>query len=815
MRDGYREWLASQGYALNTQNTQLSQANRLENVYGDLDTHFDRDRFASLRSELAYSSADLLAKRPNPSRIAINGDIYNGLASYRAALTYYSRFRDGSGGLAEVGIRRAALDGMRELFLAWCPDFGDFEQRDGAYWETERAYKDEVIGKTTALIAGGGHADELGRGMYDVLQEPPANFVGWRTFANIKDADDAARNDVHAALGELLLDGSEPAEAAARAAERIHPLITRRGLGNAAFAQVRTLVTAALALARPDEAIAVKTRFMDRAAKQLTGRAMFAPQVMSAIEYRTFLALAQDLFTIMRDEWRWRPRDLWDVQGFLWVASQDEAERPGDTLTQPAATARTITPATGSEVYWLVGAAYGGTDDQLARFLREGIWHVSTPDDRQRELTLSMRPGEPIAIKAAFREARHRVPFDARGHDVSAMRIKARGVIIRNWEDGEHVSVAWEQDYAPRTWYFYTNRTTIWKVRPGDPYADQLLQFVFRNGEQQLSWWRNQPYWRERFGDRTESGSQPEERDFTIPLASIAADPYDVDSIVEEGCFLDRAWLYQVVEQVRAKKNLILQGPPGTGKTWLAKRLGYALLGAKDASRLTAIQFQPSMSYEDFVRGYRPVDGKLQLADGLFLRLIDRALARPDEPHVLVIEEINRGNPSQIFGELLTLLEADKRKPGEALQLAYGEPGADPVYVPENLHVIGTMNLADRSLALVDLALRRRFAFRTLRPALNARWRAWCTAKAGLPAAEVERIGQRMEALNGVIAGDRALGEQFCVGHSFVTPLTGSAPGDAKAWFAQVVETEIGPLLEEYWYDAPEKAREARAKLLA
>lgn len=293
------------------------------------------------------------------------------------------------------------------------------------------------------------------------------------------------------------------------------------------------------------------------------------------------------------------------------------------------------------------------------------------------------------------------------------------------------------------------------------------------------------------------------------------APPYDAQSIVDEGCFLPKDRIEAAVELLRRKKNLILQGPPGTGKTWLAKRLGYALIGAKDTERLVALQFQPSLSYEDFVRGWRP-DGRggLRLADGAFLEAVQAATVEPGRPFVLVIEEVNRGNPAQILGELLTLVEATKRGPEEALRLAYPRSIDERVYVPENLYIVGTMNLADRSLALVDLALRRRFAFLTLMPELGSRWRAWCIAR-GVPSALVAEIGARMDVLNAAIAEDRALGPQFQVGHSFVTPLGDDALSEDgwRRWYDETIETEVAPLLAEYWFDDATKARQQTAAL--
>ncbi|OQB35914.1 MAG: 5-methylcytosine-specific restriction enzyme B [Candidatus Hydrogenedentes bacterium ADurb.Bin179] len=291
--------------------------------------------------------------------------------------------------------------------------------------------------------------------------------------------------------------------------------------------------------------------------------------------------------------------------------------------------------------------------------------------------------------------------------------------------------------------------------------------------------------------------------------------PYSIEEILADGCFLDRARLQEILERLRTKKNIILQGPPGTGKTWLAKRIAFSLMEARDENKLRAVQFHPNLSYEDFVRGWRPDgDGKLTLVDGPFMEMVKAALEAPKIKHVMVIEEINRGNPAQIFGEMLTLLEADKRTPSEALELCYRRDRGETVYVPANLYVIGTMNIADRSLALVDFALRRRFAFINLVPLFGKVWHDWVAQEFKIAPVILNEIEKRMLLLNEEIAADTNLGPQFQVGHSYVVPPTGAVINDARQWFRQVARTEIGPLLDEYWFDNLDKARKAVETLL-
>jgi 5-methylcytosine-specific restriction protein B len=233
--------------------------------------------------------------------------------------------------------------------------------------------------------------------------------------------------------------------------------------------------------------------------------------------------------------------------------------------------------------------------------------------------------------------------------------------------------------------------------------------------------------------------------------------------------------------------------------------------------QLRVVQFHPNLSCEDFVRGWRPSgNGGLTLHDGVVMQMVRAALENPLQRYVLVIEEINRGNPAQIFGELLTLLQAGKRTPRDAMQLCYPDPDGihRPVYVPENLFVIGTMNIADRSLALVDMAFRRRFAFITLEPALGEPWRDYVVNQRAMEPSAAAAIEQRLSQLNAAIAADSRLGKAFQIGHSYVTPHQSLEGRSSRDWFAEVVASELKPLLQEYWFDAPEQAAREAERLL-
>ena len=243
------------------------------------------------------------------------------------------------------------------------------------------------------------------------------------------------------------------------------------------------------------------------------------------------------------------------------------------------------------------------------------------------------------------------------------------------------------------------------------------------------------------------------------------------------------------------------RAPQASGRAYAARHIAFALLGELDHSRVEMVQFHQSYAYEDFVQGWRPKpEGGFRLKNGVFVEFCNRARIDSARTYVFIIDEINRGNLSKILGDLMMLIEADKRGAKNAIPLTYSESDGERFSVPDNVHLLGLMNTADRSLALVDYALRRRFVFFSLRPALESEKFAAQLISAGGSAALIETIRRGVDALNTQILADSDLGEGFLIGHSFFCPGANDKPlGDG--WFEQIVDTELAPLIREYWFD--------------
>lgn len=277
-------------------------------------------------------------------------------------------------------------------------------------------------------------------------------------------------------------------------------------------------------------------------------------------------------------------------------------------------------------------------------------------------------------------------------------------------------------------------------------------------------------------------------------------DPYTREDFLNE-VYISKDDYDTMVEVLRDKKNIILQGAPGVGKTFVAKRLAYSIMGVKDVERVMMVQFHQSYSYEDFIMGFRPSQSGFELKKGAFYNFCKKAADDNENDYFFIIDEINRGNLSKIFGELFMLVENDKRGSRYKLQLLYSD---ELFYIPDNVYIIGMMNTADRSLAMMDYALRRRFAFIDLKPAFKSeQFRAY---RRELDDRKFDSLIQCVENLNERISADESLGDGFCIGHSYFCNLKKEELTDKK--LSNIVEFELIPMLKEYWFDEPIKVKE-------
>jgi len=279
--------------------------------------------------------------------------------------------------------------------------------------------------------------------------------------------------------------------------------------------------------------------------------------------------------------------------------------------------------------------------------------------------------------------------------------------------------------------------------------------------------------------------------------------------------FISPAQFKGILDTWERKKNIIVQGPPGVGKSFFSRRLAYALMLEEAKARVEAVQFHQTYAYEDFVQGYRPEENSFVRRNGVFYQFCEDAREDPNNKYVFIIDEINRGNLSKIFGELMMLIEPDKRTPEWAVPLTYSKSSETRFFVPPNVYVLGLMNTADRSLSMVDYALRRRFAFVTLSPCFQSDKFAENLKEGGASDKLIQKVIDRMTKLNTEIAKDTTnLGAGFCIGHSFFCDTPKDRNADDK-WYESVIRTEIEPLLKEYCFDEPDKAGSWTKDLLA
>lgn len=268
---------------------------------------------------------------------------------------------------------------------------------------------------------------------------------------------------------------------------------------------------------------------------------------------------------------------------------------------------------------------------------------------------------------------------------------------------------------------------------------------------------------------------------------------YTKEDFLEEVYITDEKY-NRISRIIKKKKNIILQGAPGTGKTYCAKRLCWSLMGKKDNTRIKFVQFHQNYSYEDFVLGYKPKENTYELVNGIFYSFCKQAEGDSKNDYYFIIDEINRGNLSKIFGELLMCIENSYRN--HKVTLGYA---GKTFSVPSNLYIIGMMNTADRSLAMIDYALRRRFSFIKMEPGFDSK--GFKEYQVKLNNDRFNALIQKIKELNYEIKNDSSLGEGFMLGHSYFCGMDDVSDEELE----DIIEFEIIPMLEEYWFDQPGK----------
>lgn len=436
--------------------------------------------------------------------------------------------------------------------------------------------------------------------------------------------------------------------------------------------------------------------------------------------------------------------------------------------------------------YWLYAAGDGSVNWE--NDYAEGIMAIGWDDmgdlmqySSKEEMRAKMR--EVYGGTSSYKNQVHatwQFANDIKPGDIIFVKKGRKEIIGRGIVEGEYV-------YDPTREHYRNTRTVRWTDKGLWEHSEQLAMKTLTDVTPYTDFVKKTQSLFD--GESTNVAIQDEDEE------ERTYDPYTADDFLHD-VFMDEDRYNILKALLLTKKNVILQGAPGVGKTFAAKRLAYSIMGEKDTNRVKMVQFHQSYSYEDFIMGFRPTETGFELKKGVFYEFCRKA-AEDDRPYFFIIDEINRGNLSKIFGELFMLIESDKR--GVELQLLYAD---EQFSIPSNVYIIGMMNTADRSLAMLDYALRRRFAFFEMTPAFNSSGFRAYRAKINNP--KFDRLIATVEQLNDVIANDDSLGEGFCIGHSYFC--TNATVTDD--WMKSVVEFELIPLLKEYWFDEAAKVKD-------
>ena len=941
--DDFRAWLSGQGLASGSVSTRIADARRIEANYGDLDEAFEGDSLEGILSALAYSSADKAAGRPNPSGLEINGDLYDGLATYRAAVTAYKKFAAGEGGGGALGPnpRRLSLSLLtsRDAVLEAISEYDalgrwGFLQKYG--FGPAKSYLIHQNGKTYDSKAIAGVA--VGKQHPAIGPMTSGDFTGGESvkaklmalgfefvtenkissadvalirqsrlkgkFADLDEAEREAYSRVTAALnglGALVLGALGETGYSLRLTSGFHLQSGVRGsIPKDIWFGIYANANKDLFAGSPQLFMIVSERgiefgfaasthpsgFSNGEIKALVRSA--APKVFAQLPApRSSEAVALEETLIKSGGWHYRRQtrlvpnqdDFGDLEKWLrFQQSPQGIAEAGGSISRYVLESEVDDRDLGAELIEMADIFRPLMEEIRADGSAPAVVAIDTPPqstDTFAELTSEFLAQYGIAGQGPYGVIKPLWEAASNLHQWLKLSppVQKRSHMIVRWSAGKGV-------WARVPWFAIMNQNITTTTQKGLycvflvaedlsavylALAQGVTEVVEELGvagaskvlEQRATEFRSKARQLEDHGFtlandidlkcdgnlaknyqkstiayvRLDTAELPDDTRITGYLEALMAaydelskteaveavfddaskeehqpplPPYTIADAMD-GLFMAQSEFERILSIWNLKKNLVLQGAPGVGKSFVAKRLAYALIGARDPKRVEMVQFHQSYGYEDFVQGYRPDGaGGFVLRAGIFYEFCERARKFPEQSYVFIIDEINRGNLSKIFGELMLLIEADKRSPDWAARLSYSSPTDPSFYVPSNVFIIGMMNTADRSLSLVDYALRRRFGFVTLEPQFQSPTFRQALLVSAVDDSTINRISQRMTDLNEVIAGDVVnLGRGFRIGHSFFVPT--QEVEDPVAWYRLVVETEIRPLLEEYWLDNLDK----------
>ena len=801
-KDLFHNWLKSfKKLDSTTSSTRSSNCLRIERFYGDLDEQYNADRCVSLIEQLTYTTTDKKLGNKPKHNIPIDGDIYNGTHTLKAALKLYIEFKDNK--MIEelktvADVEADKHDGSYELVRETVQALStvekgqlDIKDLDLLYlmvvgtWRSGIDVKRQKIRdshlddkeKEKLLAALERVKEKAEKHEYENI-EGEAKKLGWsigmfgtgfHTFASKADKESA---EEFISLCVDLKDMTDDEAMFQKTAETIKKGI--RGMQSAAASVM-------LHCLKPTTFPIMNSAVNDTASLFLIeGVSLIKPR---ELEY--YVQNARQLKKFRDEKCLFRNYRAMDMKLSIYGRSKETIEDEPDIFTIQQDDKINI---------WKVSHGNNGsfTAEERERYLDQSIItvHRETGKGQGAEFEKGIKIGDYFYLCHGNSGVKllGKVTSEAMQLDT-----KTEGWLYRSYEV---VAYSKDPDYrysASQKGWTPNYNSTAWRIPRSDfaEFEKYILIPCFDMKVQDLIF--------------DEIVIQPTEEEPSS--SSSVLELYSKEDFLNE-VFISEQQYDEITILLNRKKNIILQGAPGVGKTYAAKRLAYSLMGCMDDARIEMIQFHQNYSYEDFVMGFRPVEGGgFELRTGIFHQFCIKASNDPTRDYYFVIDEINRGNLSKIFGELLMLIENDKRGSKFSVPLTY-KPDSR-FYVPQNVFVIGMMNTADRSLAMIDYALRRRFCFIEMEPAFGTQVFRKHLVDNGIHEDVIERIIIRMNYLNNQIAADSNLGRGFKIGHSYFCN-----PSTDENWYQSVIEYEINPLIEEYWFDDEEKAQEHMDYLL-